>query len=364
MLRILDREYFNIIKFESPITQKNKIINCLGAVSYYRPDFQEFRERIIKNFEPETFTNLIILFPCSATKPYSVSKSHKKFLGVLRKFPQFPNFQEIILTSPLGAIPRQLEDIYPVNSYNIPVTGDWDEEEIKISSEMLFQLLRKYDENIPILAHLEGMYNEIVTRALDRLDRNCYFSEFYDKITSKDSLTSLEDNILKFKDFIKESEFQSKESDFSKTWFRKIFKILDYQFGIGSGQKILSKGVKIDIKKDKEVVNIVDLKNNETLGSFIKANGQILLTIKGAQLLKPFSDLNSNIIVFNGKEISGNTLFRPGVLHYSADLIPNSNIIILDQEKRDVIGVGNLLVGYNFIKNSSTGRVAKIYEHK
>jgi archaeosine synthase len=363
MLRILDKQYFNVIKFEYPLTQKNKVINCLGAISYYRPDFQEFRERTIKNFEPESFTSLLILFPCSATKPYSVSKSHKQFLSVLRKFPQFPSFQEVILTSPLGAIPRQLEDIYPVNSYNIPVTGDWDEEEIKISSDMLFHLLQKYDKSIPIVAHLEEMYIEIVNRALKRLDRNCYFSELHNKITSKESLASLENNILKVKDLIKTSEFHSKDIDVSKTWNRKIIKILDYQFGIGSGLKILSKGFKIKIKKDQKTINIIDLKTNESLGNFFKSTGQIMLTIKGAQLLKRFSDLNSNVIVFNGEKINGNTLFRPGVLHYTADLIPGSNIIILDQERRDVIGVGNLLVGSNYIKNSSTGRIAKIYEH-
>ncbi|GAF80566.1 unnamed protein product, partial [marine sediment metagenome] len=118
MLRVLDNQYFNDLKFETPLTQINKVINCRGALSYNRPDFQEFRERLIKRFTPELWTKLIIILPCSAKKPYSESRSHQKFHSVTRNYRDFPDFQEIILTSPLGAIPRQLENIYPVSSYD------------------------------------------------------------------------------------------------------------------------------------------------------------------------------------------------------------------------------------------------------
>jgi len=148
ILKILDKEHFNRMRYETPITQKNKKVICFGQSSYNRPDFEEFRRRTISNFEPEPWTNMVILLPCSAKKPYSSSKSHKKFYRSIRNFPEFPDFQEFIITSPLGAIPRQLEDIYPVNSYDISVTGNWDEEEKNITAEMLLTLLKKYDINI------------------------------------------------------------------------------------------------------------------------------------------------------------------------------------------------------------------------
>ena len=74
-LKILDKEFFKLVRYETPITQKDKKIICLGQSSYHRPDFKEFRKRTISNFEPEPWTNLIILLPCSAKKPYSSSKS-------------------------------------------------------------------------------------------------------------------------------------------------------------------------------------------------------------------------------------------------------------------------------------------------
>ena len=62
--------------------------------------------------------------------------------------------------------------------------------------------------------------------------------------------------------------------------------------------------------------------------------------------------------------INGSTLFRAGVLDYSNDLIPNNQVIIFNKSKNDIIGTGKLLVGRNFLKNTSTGRIAEIIEKK
>jgi len=361
MLRILDRDYFDLFKYETPITQKNKKVNCLGALSYYRPDFREFRERVIKTFEPEQQTRLIILFPCSAGKPYSESKSHKKFLTVLRKYPEFPDFQEIILTSPLGAIPRQLENIYPANSYDISVTGEWSEEELNISADMLVKLLEKYSPSIPVICHLEGGYLEIVNRTKKKLKHEFYFTEITQKLTTKESLLSLKSLIdSKIKDF-NPNDIISKDLYLSKSWDRKFIKILDYQYGQGSGVKILKNGIKLRKGKSHTKIEIKDAKSNNSLGFFNYSTGQIDLTIKGAYLLAPFSEL-AKFIVFNGKKMSGNTLFRPGVLEFSRNLIPYDNVIILDEDKENIIGVGHVIVGSNVIRNTKTGRVAIVYE--
>ncbi|MFX0187296.1 MAG: DUF5591 domain-containing protein [Candidatus Hodarchaeota archaeon] len=362
MLKILDKEYFEIIKYETPINQKNIIINCLGPSSYYRPDFQIFRDRTIKSFIPEPSTTLIIILPCSSKKPYSESKSHQQFYKVIRKFPDFPNFQEIILTSPLGAIPRQLENIYPVNSYDISVTGDWDNEEVIIAADMLVKILEKYDSIIPIICHLEGGYLEIAKTAQKKLHRNFYFSEIHDRITSVDSLNSLENLIRNYKDKFSPKNKNQNRTYLSKTWTRKFVKILDYQFGVGSGMKILSNGLFTRRNKYNNMTNLIDSKTDVLLGVFKRTLGQIFLTIEGAKRLAPFS--YSNVIVFNENKIIGNTLFRPGVIEYSNDLLPSNFTIILDNKKKNIIGLGQLIIGSNYLKNSKNGRIARIYESR
>lgn len=361
ILKILDKEYSEFIQTYTPITQKNKIIKSLGASSYFRPDFQQFRERLIKSFEPESWTKLIILFPCSAKKPYSSSKSHKKFSSILRKFPDFPDFQEIILTSPLGAIPRQLEDIYPVNSYDISVTGEWDHEELTLASSMLIDLIKKYNEKVPIICHLEGGYREIAKIAQKSLSNEFIFSIIEESITSKESLKSLEELINKYKNNYKLNEKNREKEYLLKSWNRKVEKIIDFQFNSGLGINFCSNGVITKKNKNNDKIHIFDKKQKDLIGIFKIELGQIFLTLKGALKLRPFIK-NSNIIVFNGDKIKGNTLFRPGIIEFSPNLFPNSHVIILDQEKQKVIGVGEMIVGSKYIKNSKTGRIVRVYE--
>ncbi|TFG08306.1 MAG: hypothetical protein EU539_02805 [Promethearchaeota archaeon] len=361
MLKVLDKQNFEIIKHETPIIQKNKIIECHGPISYHRPDFREFRERVLRNFEPEPFTKLIILFPCSAKKPYSKSKSHRKYLKVLRRFPEFPDFQEIILTSPLGSIPRQLEDVYPVNSYDISVTGEWSSEELEISSEMLVGLLKKYNSDIPIICHLEGDYVEIVKKAINKLNHKFYFSEIHDKTTSKESLASLGSLIKNYKDAYSPLPKLPKYPSL-KTLNRKFIKILDYQFGLGTAKKVFRNEIRVQKNRRSTKFSISDESTGEVLAIFKIKSGQILLTMEGASLLGPFENVNSNIIVFDGDKIRGTTLFRPGITDYSSDLIPGNIVVITNRERKVVIGVGILFVGSNFIKNSKHGRVVDLYE--
>jgi archaeosine synthase len=363
MLRILDRDYFELIKKYTLLTQKNKIVNSLGPSSYHRPDFKYFRKQTIKTFRPESWTNLILLLPCSAKKPYSRSRSHQYFYKAIRKFPEFPNFQEIILTSPLGAIPRQLENIYPVNSYDISVTGDWNSEELEISSKILIELLSKYDKNIPIVCHLEGGYREIAKKAEKDLAHKFYYSKEQEGLTSKSSLKSLQILIEEHKDDFTSEKILQASSIFTKSWPRKFSKIIDYQFGNNFGRKIFSEGIFYKPNRTNTKIQIFHEQMNNKLATFKFSTGKIKLTIDGAKKIA-YDPHFSKFLVFDGNKIRGTTLFRPGIKHFPANLLPTDNICIFDQDKADIIAMGNMIVSSNFIKNSNSGRIVKLYETK
>ena len=48
-----------------------------------------------------------------------------------------------MVTSPLGLVPRDLEETWPASHYDIPVTGEWNLDEIERTSHMLKSLLER-----------------------------------------------------------------------------------------------------------------------------------------------------------------------------------------------------------------------------
>ena len=146
---------------------------------------------------------------------------------------------------------------------------------------------------------------------------------------------------------------------------RKLIKILDFQFAIGAGISIISDGIKTIRNSSHDKIELRDIKTQEKLGVFKYSTGHIELTIVGLKrLIKSYSSIESNYIIFDGEDIQGNTLFRSGVLDYSLDLVPNNQVAILDKKKKNVLGSGELIVGSKFLKNSKSGRIVKINEKK
>ena len=360
LLKILDKNHFDSLQYETPLIQKDRPIRCIGPLSYFRPDFVEFRRRLINTFTPESWTKLLIIVPCSAKKPYSQSKSHQKFLRVLRKFSEFPSFQEIILTSPLGAIPRQLENVYPANSYDISVTGEWDAEEIALAGDMLIDLLGKYDPHIPVLCHLDEAYLEILDYAREKIKNPLFLTEVSEGLTSSTSLESLRSLIEAHKKDISIETGYSHGSDLTKTWPRKVHKILDYQYGPQFSHHIFPNKLQVRHTRFHDKLEIYDKTTQELLGVFDSREGLIQLTLNAAQ--RAIDIIDSQFIIFDGDTLRGNTLFRPGVKAFSSDLIPQNYCFILNPEKTKAIAIGKVIVGSNFIQNAKMGRVAKLEE--
>ena len=84
----------------------------------------------------------------------------KETLLALAEPPEVPEAiggraHELIVTSPLGLVPRELETVYPAGHYDVPVTGYWDAEECAVIADILARYFRKHSYR-RIIAHLEG----------------------------------------------------------------------------------------------------------------------------------------------------------------------------------------------------------------
>jgi archaeosine synthase len=82
--------------------------------------------------------------PCSARKPYSLSKTQRAIdRGLEAVRPRFA-VHRVVVTSPLGLVPEELERVFPAAHYDIPVTGDWAREEVARVEEQLLWLLESH----------------------------------------------------------------------------------------------------------------------------------------------------------------------------------------------------------------------------
>src|SRR5208282_6321163 len=97
--------------------------------SHRRPEMVRFRARLLERYRPPPSKTVLLLVPCSKTKPYRRSRSHRRFWGALEGLGPLERVHVVSVSSPIGLVPRELEDVPPARHYDIPVTGDWEERE-------------------------------------------------------------------------------------------------------------------------------------------------------------------------------------------------------------------------------------------
>nr|WP_319537877.1 archaeosine synthase subunit alpha [uncultured Methanospirillum sp.] len=146
IMRHLDRS--PLMEQHTPVTRPTPFIASSGD-SIHRPEVKRFAERLLTRYIPP-LTDVAVLLPCSARKPYSLSQSHHKFTQAISR-----RAHELILTSPLGLVPRDIEFVYPAAHYDVPVTGYWDHEERFQIADTLAKYLMKHQYR-RVIAHLDG----------------------------------------------------------------------------------------------------------------------------------------------------------------------------------------------------------------
>ncbi|MDD1680797.1 MAG: archaeosine synthase subunit alpha [Methanoregula sp.] len=147
ILRHLDN-YYSFLEQHLPVVRSGRL-GAMSGEALKRPEVRRFAGRVLNRYIPPS-ADVAVLLPCSARKPYSASQSHRKFSDVIGG-----RALELIVTSPLGLVPRELERIYPAAHYDIPVTGYWDREELAFTAGIVADFLKKHPFR-RVITHLEG----------------------------------------------------------------------------------------------------------------------------------------------------------------------------------------------------------------
>lgn len=308
VLRLLDQEGYEYQEEMAPVV--GGTVHCNTKQSLHRPDVKRWRRRIIGSYRPPEHKRILLLLPCSARKPYFTSKTHKIFRKVIDTVGKSHLIHEVIVTSPLGVVPRELEILYPASQYDIPVTGDWDCFERSMISEMLDHLNSfGYDKTI---CHMDEGF---VAEAID-----CEVTAVGSP-TSRESLDHLRDLLERA---CNDLPTVPRAVDREQT----MASLARFQFGPG-GEHLLD-GAEVTGRYPRPRV----VKGRIQLGMLSPERGMISLTMEGAEKLK---EKDLNIVHIGDFDLKGN-LFAIGVESADHSIRIGDEAIIV--WKDDVVGVG------------------------
>lgn len=243
--------------------------------SLWRPDIMRYRERFRERYIPPSSPEILLLLPCSAKKPYSFSKTHRMFREAVRNSGIGTSVHEVIVTSPLGLVPRELETVYPAQQYDIPVTGHWDGDERRISREMLDCLLskRRYSH---VIAHLDCEM-DFLGEPLAKLGAVHTGGE---SVTKKENLGRLTEVLASLKDRVSKPSWGQKTTE-------EMAALASYQFGEAS--RCLMEGA--SAKGGFPVIRLY--RGGEQLCSLVVDKGSLSLTLEGGRALPNRGDTAS-----------------------------------------------------------------------
>ncbi|MGY5863828.1 MAG: DUF5591 domain-containing protein [Candidatus Thorarchaeota archaeon] len=328
LLRTLDKNLYTFAE-EFTSTVGSGILPLIGPESYNSPAVRRFREFVADRYIPPPGKQIVLLLPCSARKPYSDSKSHKRIaevtsivLGGIQA-----RVSEAILTSPLGLVPRELERIYPAAQYDIPVTGDWDTEEITIGAKALSTHLKKFDESAVVIAHVSGGYLDIVRAAESDIEQSIIYTTHENRATSRESLENLQETLTEMKDALS-------IPNEPRTTLREIVSATaDYQFGNGAGNLLVPKEAKLKGKPYKMILCRI---GDEQACSYVAESGNLSLTLEGG---KRIASLGRYWVRLDVKSIKGGSIFAVGIQEADSAIRPGDEVIVINNSD-EVIGVG------------------------
>lgn len=299
---------------------------CSNTVqSLRRPDVERYRRMLAERYRKPEHKRILLLLPCSARKPYHTSRSHKAFSSAIHTADHDTLVHEVILTSPLGLVPRELDVFYPADSYDIPVTGEWNCQEKEMIRSMLSSLLEQgYDK---VICHFPD-YDMIKDLA------DMEFTVEDGRTTSPGSLGRLDSAL---RNAAKEMDIPGYMIDRKET----MRSILGFQFGLGTADAVMDENTFATGKFPywKIMREDPDERSDKIqLGMLTPERGMISLTLEGGEIVSKTGSFTVEIMDFDLKT----NLFAVGILDADPDIRIGDEVVVMRNGKVEGVGVAEM----------------------
>ena len=343
MLRYADRDLRPLLEERAPVAFSGSR-NYVLLESHRRPEMERFRSRLLERYRPPPSKTVLLLVPCSKTKPYRRSRSHRRFGAALEGLPALERVHIVSVSSPIGLVPRELEDVPPARHYDIPVTGDWEESERAIVRNALAHL-RASGTYRSVIVHLDPEEYSFLAPYLPASDRVRW--------TLNDGRTTHNAAIASLRGAAEEAI--ARESPVPggplAVVREELEAIAGVQFGPEAARRLFLPPIRLSGRPWFQ--RVTDGRND--LATLREERGLFQLTVMGARRLMPNPPLA--VEVHAGVPLEGD-LFVPGV-RSADDRIRAGDAVVLVRDGQ-LLGVGEAALPGRLMTELSRGLAVRV----
>jgi len=309
-VRRLDQQYA-YCEQRTPLVRRAEITAATDD-TLRRVEVQRFAERVTERYR-NRFDNPLVLVPCSATKPYSDSQSHRQYHDAIQY-----RGHKVSITSPIGVVPQELELTYPAQHYDSVVTGHWTATEVEFVADVLERYLQNTDYP-EYIAHLPEEYRPVTERVADSLGVD-FTHTVDDHPTTTESLGSLSAALSG------EREYGKRERQHNT-----VRAIADYQFGPDAGDALFDD---ITIRGSHPGLQVHD-DDGEQLAVVTRNYGTLAFTVAGGRRWVASGAPTKRVAI--DEFVPHGSVLAPGVLDADDDIRVGDEVLI---EGPSAFGVG------------------------
>jgi archaeosine synthase len=307
-MRTIDAEHVTMENF-SPTASKN-VLKALSSYSLSRAEFERYRRRVTAVYRKPEHADTMLILPCSARKPYSLSKSHRLFAeNILNR----RALHEVIVTSPLAVVPRELELFFPCSNYDIHVSHHWYDDEKAMIRRTLTDFIEKNDYKRAIVHFDEPFFMDVLEEHDIEVSQTCRNDP-----KSEESLRSLRETT---------GSIEAK----SRGIIEDMKSAALFQFGLDIFEGCYATGKYPYVKL---------MKGGKQLAMLNPERGFFSLTLDGAKALHEVTDVFDVEIDFDptGK----GSIFAPGIKNASQGIRAGDEVCITRDSAPIGVGVAEM----------------------
>ena len=184
------KKYEDHIEKHSPAVKKSGIF-FFDSTGLARPEVVRHRKKLRERYSPPKEAKILLLMPQTKTKPFSKSKELKETAKLLHnKFKEHQNKIHIcIYTPPLGVVPTELDEVYPLSQHETALPPD--KETIEYITKQIIEYINNTNYETIVLVNDPENWNKNVLNTCKKTCRRKNIKFKYLNIKEKRSKSML-----------------------------------------------------------------------------------------------------------------------------------------------------------------------------